>query len=81
MFTAWQTARFTAYSGERLKPLRDALEELKGPQQRRRQTPEEMIEALRVIRRWEVEASVDLLGYASAHARIHRAHCDLPACA
>jgi hypothetical protein len=50
MFTAWQTARFTAYSGERLKPLRDALEELKGPQQRRKQTPEEMIEALRVIR-------------------------------
>ncbi len=49
MFTAWQTARISNYGGDKLKPLRAYMAELKAPQPARRQTPEEMITVLRAI--------------------------------
>lgn len=49
-FSAWQVARMTYYGDKRLKPLGDWLKELKPSQPKRRQTPEEMIAALRAIK-------------------------------
>jgi hypothetical protein len=48
MFGAWQTARMSSYS-KKLEPLKHYLDELR-PRKMRRQTPEEMIAALRAIK-------------------------------
>lgn len=49
MFSAWQTARLTNYSGKKLKSLRDCLKELRPQSQKQRQTSAEKIQALRAI--------------------------------
>lgn len=48
-FAAHQTARMTYYGGKELKPLRKWLSEIRQPE-RRRQTAEEMVAAMRAIR-------------------------------
>ncbi|MES2902828.1 MAG: hypothetical protein V4696_01460 [Pseudomonadota bacterium] len=51
MFTAWQIARLTVYHGDKpFEPLGKYLEKLKPQPPRRRQTPAEMIAALRAIK-------------------------------
>jgi hypothetical protein len=51
MFTAWQIARLTVYHGDKpLEPLGKYLEKLKPQPPRRRQSPAEMIAALRAIK-------------------------------
>lgn len=51
MFNAWQIARLTVYHGDKpLEPLGRLLEMLKPQPPRRRQTPTEMIAALRAIK-------------------------------
>ncbi len=49
MFVAWQTARLSTFT-DKLEPLGKYLDALKPQQPRRRQSPAEMIAALRAIK-------------------------------
>jgi hypothetical protein len=48
MFTAWQTVAFERT--ERLKPLKDYLKELSPPKPVRKQSPAELVAAMRAIK-------------------------------
>lgn len=48
MFSAWQTARLSTFT-DKLEPMNKYLEKLKPQPPKRRQTQDEMIEALRAI--------------------------------
>jgi cytochrome b len=56
MFTAWQTARFSAFT-KNLKDLEHYMKELR-PQQPKCQTPEEMIQFLRALKESGVEMEI-----------------------
>ena len=47
-FAAWQSARFARE--ERLGPVDRYIKELRGPEKRPKQTPQEMLAALRAIK-------------------------------
>ena len=64
MFTAWNTARLTAYSGKKLSPLGDELARLR-PRQVRKQTADEMIEAMRAIKAMMGDSAPDKIVPAS----------------
>lgn len=50
LFLAWQTARLSHFSGNRLPPLPGELKKLRPAEPPRKQSGDEMIQAMRAIR-------------------------------